>query len=132
MKKTYWWRVLIIIVTSSIIFLSYVVLCDFNSGRCFGGNSIPTTRFFVHISLSLLITSPFLFFVHDKTFLRWAKFAGIWFFLSGIFVYLSPEYQGGWLGIGPEKESVSILMGILFVIISLPLLFLSERREGKE
>ena len=89
-------------------------------------------RFFVHISLSLLITSPFLFFVHDKTFLRWAKFAGIWFFLSGIFVYLSPEYQGGWLGIGPEKESVSILMGILFVIISLPLLFLSERREGKE
>jgi hypothetical protein len=38
--------------------------------------------------------------------------------LAVIFIILAPEYQGGWLGIGPEKESVSIWMSALFIFLS--------------
>lgn len=98
---------------------AYIGPCEYNFGRCIGGNSILLIRTMFHFSLALLIVSPLLFFISGSIFFKWLRFAIVWFVLAVMFIILSPEYQGGWLGIGPEKESVSILMSVLFAIISI-------------
>ncbi len=119
MQKTYWWRAGLVASCLVILFSAYAGPCEGSFGRCFGGNSIIVTRTFFHFSLSLILISPFLFFVSDYIFLRWLRFAAIWLVLAAICIILAPEYQGGWLGMGPEKESVSFWMSVLLVILSL-------------
>ena len=81
-------------------------------------------------SLFLLAVSPFLFLVRDKAFLAWLRFAGIWTVLTAVFVSLAPVSQGGWLGIGPEKWSVTMVMGWGFLIVSLILLVWQSRKRA--
>ncbi len=70
------------------------------------------------LSLSLLVVSLALFFVRDIVFLKWLRFAIVWFAVSVIFIALAPVSTGGWMSFGPTKELVSIWMGALFVVIS--------------
>lgn len=83
---------------------------------------------FMFFSLSILATSLFLFFVTDAVFLKWLRFAVAWFSLTTIFIIMAPVYTGGFMGFGPTKESVSIWMASLFVIISLIKLIWDSRR----
>ena len=119
MQKTYWWRAILTVGLVVVLGSLYIGICDFKFSRCFGGNNILFTRTLFHFSLSILSISPFLFFIADSVFKKWLRFTAVWFILALIFIILAPEYQGGWIGIGPEKESVSIWMSSLFVIISL-------------
>lgn len=118
MQKTYWWRAGVVVSCLVVLLGAYVGPCEYSLGRCLGGNSIFVTRTFFHFALSFLLVSPVLFLVNDSIFKKWFRFSIIWFLVATVFILLVPEYQGGWLGIGPEKESVSILMGMLFVMLS--------------
>lgn len=91
--------------------------------------SIGKPLFF--LATSLFLISPFLFFISDIAFKKWLKFSLIWFGLAVIFIMISPEYQGGWIGIGPEKESVSILMSGLLIIISLGFVLYQKLKAGR-
>lgn len=78
-------------------------------------------------SLSLLIVSPFLFFLRDEMFSKWIRLSVFWFGISTIFIMIAPVYWGGWMSFGPTKELVSIWSGILFVFTSL--LFIIWKRR---
>ena len=136
MQKTNWWRMVVLFLGMIIFGWGYLVvnafelgLCD-KGGRCFltYGSYVDPLMF---LSLFLLIISPMLFFVRDAVFLKWLKFAIAWFALAAIFIALSPVYSGGSIGLNPTKESVSIWMGSLFVIISLAQLFWVSRNLKK-
>ena len=113
MKKTYWWRIAVLVLSTFLVFTSYFIFEYIYYLR-----KIFAEPLFL-LSLSLLLVSPFLFFIQDKTFFLWLKLALIWFSLAFFFVALSPDYRGGWLGIGPTKESVSLSMGGIFFLGSL-------------
>ncbi len=71
-------------------------------------------------SLSIFIVSILTFFISDKTFKKWLVFAVVWFFTDIIWVIISPVTSHYYFDIGPTtKESVSIWMGIFFVIVSI-------------
>lgn len=114
MQKTYWWRITVLMLGMIMFGWGYLAV---NASELKLYN--PYIDPLMFLSISLIAISPFLFFVHDMVFLKWLRFALVWFALAVVFIILSPEYQGGWIGIGPEKESVSIWMSSLFVIISL-------------
>jgi len=135
MKKTYWWRwgflaTNILIVAVVLIYDNYLCFvqdsdsCPFHHIRW----SIIQPLFLY--SIFLLAVSPFLFLVRDKAFLAWLRFAGIWTVLTAVFVSLAPVSQGGWLGIGPEKWSVTMVMGWGFLIVSLILLVWQSRKRA--
>lgn len=92
------------------------------------------TRTLFHFSLALLVVSPALFLISRIVFKKWVHFSIMWFLSTAVLILIAPEYQGGWLGIGPEKESVSIWLSVLFVIISLAKLVWDTKklRQGGE
>jgi hypothetical protein len=82
-----------------------------------------------HFSLALLVISPFLFFVRDKTFLCWSRFALIWLVVSVMLILLTPEYyRGGFLNLNPTKEQVSMWLAQFFVPASILLLAWKSRK----
>jgi hypothetical protein len=118
MQKTYWWRIILIVVCTGVLLGAYLGPCDSNVARCLGGDSILVTRTFFHFALSLLVVSLFLFFVRDTVFLKWLRFAMIWFAVAAVLIAATPTYTGGWMSFGPTKESVSIWLSMLFVAVS--------------
>lgn len=129
MKKNYWWRIILFAVSAGVLLISYIGPCGFKISRCLGGNSILVTRTMFHIFIAILISSIFLFLVNDKVFLKWVRFAAVWIILSIILIALTPEYSGGWIPQNPTRESVSILMSLLFVILSLAKIIWDSRRQ---
>lgn len=119
MQKTYWWRVIFVLACIVILIGLLIGPCEYKLGKCLGGNSILVARTFFHVTLSLLIVTPFLFFVRDVVFLKWLRFGLVWFFVAVVLIALAPEYSGGWgPNLNPTKESVSIWMAFIFVIMS--------------
>lgn len=121
----YWWRIFIFFF--GVVVFGWGYLAAYVDSFDNWYNSYTDSSLF--LSLSLLIVSLTLFFISDSVFKKWLRFAIIWIVLAVMFIILSPEYQGGWLGLGPEKESVSIWMSSLFVIISLVKIAWDVRRE---
>lgn len=120
MKKTYLWRIALTSVSILVLLSVFISKCNFNINRCLGGDSIYVARTIFHIFLAILIISLVLFFVTDKIFLKWIRFTVVWIILSIILIAITPTYPGGWMPImAPDKESVSISMGSLLVILSL-------------
>jgi hypothetical protein len=119
MKKTYWWRVLILLIIFVFILVDYFTYCDNNIRKCFWDGEIYLLRTLFHFSMTTFLISLVTFFVNDNVFLRWFKFGIIWFFSSLFFVSITPEYSGGWVSFTPDREQVSIWMSALFLIISL-------------
>jgi hypothetical protein len=135
MKKTYWWRVILLISTLFIAVAFYYIPCEQIFGRCTGGNDMPIIRTSFHFLLATIVVSLFLFFANDNIFKKWSIFAITLIILSSILISMTPEYSGGW---GPnynlERESFSIWMAKAFVIISLVLIIwqsIKERRSKK-
>lgn len=125
MKKTYWWRALVLLIGLLFLGYGYLAVGDY----IFYYNAYVDPIMF--IALSLLLISPALFFIKDNIFKKWLKFAVIWIILTAIFVSLSPEYSGGYIGLNPTKESVSIWMGVFFVILSLVKIFWDSKKQTK-
>lgn len=137
MKNNYWWRVGVLLF-GMIGFLIGVGtfypykygLCNINIGNCM---FVPLKRVFSEplsiFSVFFLIVSSLLFFISDKIFLRWLRFAIYWAGLAVFFVIVSPVHSGGFVSLSPTKESVSIWMGILFVIISVIMFIVLAIRE---
>lgn len=105
---------IILVLGGLVSFWEYLVI----NKSSFDGLYNAYTGPFFFLSFALLIVSPFLFLINDNVFRQWFRFAGVWFALSIILILLAPEYWGGWMSFGPEKKSVSVVMSILFVILS--------------
>lgn len=128
--KNYWWRLVVTAIAMGILLIAYIGPCDFRLSRCLGGDSIYMVRTIFHIFLAILIISPFLFFINDKIFLKWLRFAGVWIVLSILAIIITPSHSEGILSFGgPSKELVSIWMGVLFVILSLTKITLAYRSK---
>lgn len=125
MQKIYWWRFLTVIFSVLVFGYGYIAV-NFDGLGIY--NSFVDSLMF--LSLSLIVVSPFLFFVRDEVFKKWLRFAGVWFGVAAILIALSPEYSGGWgPSLNPTKESVSIWMASLFVIISLAKITWDSRKS---
>lgn len=131
MKKTYWWRVILFIVSIVAIAISYYGPCEHNLNKCFYGNYILVTRTIFHMSLALLLLGIVLFFVSDNVFIKWFRFALIWLLLMAVLVSVVPVSTGGWMNFGPTKYMVSIWMVSLFVILSLAKIIWDSTRQNK-
>lgn len=131
MKKTWWWRIMLVGLSAVVLLISYIGPCNFNFNRCLGGNSIIITRTVFHIFLAVFVISSFLFFVTDKVFLKWLRFSIAWVILSIILIALAPTSSGLWLPMNPTKEFVSIWMAILFVILSLGKIIWNSVKDWK-
>ncbi len=127
MQKTYWWRIGVLFFGSLIFGWGYLVTQSSGFGSWYNAYTDPS----MFLSLSLIFVSIILFFFIDDVFLKWLRFSIVWLVLATILILLAPEYQGGWLGIGPEKESVSILMSILFVILSFGKIIWESRKTER-
>lgn len=135
MQKTYWWRIGIVVVGGFVFGWEYLAVNAFETNLCDSVNNCifrytSYTDSLMFLSLSLLITSPFLFFVQDNVFLKWLTFALAWFVITSILIALAPVSTGGWMSFGPTKESVSIWMGTLFIIVSLVKLLWDTKRTA--
>lgn len=126
MEKTYWWRISVVVLAVLAFGYGYIAV---NMDRSFLYN--PYIDPIMFLSLSLLVVSPLLFFIRDEVFLKWLRFSVIWFGVTAVAVAFSPEYAGGWgPSFGPTKESVSIWMASLFVIISLAKITWDSRQRN--
>jgi cell division protein FtsW (lipid II flippase) len=129
MKKTYWWRIVLFLFSTLTPALLYTTSCGYNFNRCLWGNNLTSSTLF-RFSLALIIISLFLFFLSDKIFLKWLKFAVAWIILSIITIVATPE-RHAFFSMDPDKETVSLWMGILLVIINAVFLAYQKIREGK-
>lgn len=123
MKKTYWWRILISAISGGVVFFgwyydTYLCFSNYNSECMLDNYRLVVIEPTILLMASILVISPFLFFFSDKFFIKWFRFALVWFFLAIVFVALTPD-QHNFMSLNPNKESVSIWMSSLFVVLSL-------------
>ena len=136
MKKTYWWRIVFCCFSGVIVILGllYDSLICFPGGRgecIFSQFRLSIIYPVILLVRSLLLVSPFLFFVRDEVFKKWLWFALVWFGTANFFIAITPEYHAGIFEMmNPTKETVSMFFGILFVPISLGKLAWDSRRTA--
>ena len=132
MKKTYLPRVVLLSLSLFVVIGLYFGPCKQMLGRCMGGNDMPIARSSFHFLVAASLISLFLFLVNDNIFKKWLIFSLVWLVLSFILILVTPEYSGGWgPNFNPDRETVSIWMGVLFVIISLVLIIWQSVKERK-
>ncbi len=74
---------------------------------------------FLVVFIGLFIFSLITYFLPDRVFRLWSRFALVWIPLSMIAIAVSPEYGGGWSGLYPvEKGTVAFAMSAVFVAVS--------------
>lgn len=138
MKKTYWWRIMMVLLGLVVFGYGWVVsfankigLCKIENGteKCLVSYS-PYIDSLGFLSVSLIIVSIFLFFVSDLVFKKWFKFAVAWFMVTSIFIFFAPTSSTQIIG-NPTKEDISIWMGSLFVIISLIQIIILSKKQKK-
>lgn len=140
MKKTYWWRILILLFGLVLLGYGYLAVNNEELGLCKmeNGKQICFIHYndfidpLIFAAVFLIVVSFCLFFIPDSIFKKWLRFAIAWLVVEVIFVAISPTYTGGWMNFGPTKELVSIWMGVLFVIISLVLIIRQSVKERKK
>ncbi|MFA5985746.1 MAG: hypothetical protein WC819_00175 [Parcubacteria group bacterium] len=81
--------------------------------------------------ISIFSVSIFTFFISDKIFKKWTTFTIVWFIFDAIFIVLAPTSSPYFYG-GPDKESISIWMGSLFVIISFLMFIIVTIKERRK
>lgn len=118
MKKTYWWRILVLFLGLLVFFGGLIYKYISSQLNGLGLILITFIKPIVWSSMFFIFVSLILFFVSDFVFKKWLKFAIIWFALAAIFIAFAPTSSTQVIG-NPTKETVSIWMSSLFVIISL-------------
>ena len=95
----------------------------------FGGNQrcsdmlIPELgNFLLKFALLSFLISITLHFLRDEVFNFWLKFAYIWIPLSALIIFTTQTSSNAWAIGGPTRETVSWIMGGLFVAISFVLI----------
>ena len=78
--------------------------------------------------MSLGVVAFFSFFVSDFVFMKWFYFATLFLLVSCVLIAAIPQYPGGWAFSNPGRESVSIWLSGLFVIVSLAKLIWDTRK----
>lgn len=78
------------------------------------------------VSIPLFLLSILTFFLREEVFKAWSRFALAWVPLTMVLAALSPEYNQSLLPF--EKETVSFLFSLLFVIVSLLIIFIQSIR----
>lgn len=141
MQKTYWWRIVVVLLSLILLGISYILrhqilfgLCDdiYSTDSylgCLDKGSQTIGNPLLLLAFALLIVSFLLFFVQDNVFFKWLRFAMIWFILAVICIILAPTYSGGWINFGFTKSFFAFWFGILFVIASSIKLIWDTRKE---
>lgn len=125
MKKTYWWRVILLVVSFFIIGYWYLAVSIDELGYY-----NHYTKPLLFTSISFLLVTPFLFFVRDEAFKKWLWFALVWFGISVFFIALAPAYNHGLFSMmNPTKESVSLWMSVIFIPVSLGFLLWNSKHS---
>jgi len=139
MKKTYWWRIAVSSISGTGIIIGYLLfypkkfgICDFITNYCMLNNYRENVaRPLFYFAIFIFLISFVYFFANDLVFKKWLKFAIAWFVLASVFIYLAPTYSTQVVG-NPTKESISIWMGSLFVIISLVQIILEHKKSKRK
>ncbi len=142
MKKDFLFVKIGIVFTSFIITV-YGVLVTFSTeiGLCYFDDNMRKCMIkynqaygdpLIFGALFLFITSIFTFFISNTIFKRWLIFTSAWVIVTTILVILAPVSAGDPLGIGPDRELVSIWMSSFFVIISVLMFVVMSMRERKD
>ena len=102
-------------------------------GRCYLGVfdyvGIPAFAF-----AEIILVAGILWFLSESTRRRWNRFALIFLIISTVLLLLVHPYQTGLLGSEPIRSEVAAWLSLLFGVISLPLILISEwlaRRKRK-
>lgn len=111
-QKAYWWRVLVLLFAG--ILCGYGYVAAYVNVQLY--NSYIDSLLF--LSMSLGVVAFFSFFVSDLVFMKWFYFATLFMLVSCVLIAAIPQYSGGWAFSNPGRESVSILLSSLFVIVS--------------
>ncbi|EKD58677.1 MAG: hypothetical protein ACD_56C00073G0006 [uncultured bacterium] len=135
MQKTYWWRFVGLFLGLIVLGWGYISINVYEIGICeVAGDCFfkyhKYIDYLMQASLSLIFTSAVLFFVNDFVFKKWLKFAIAWITLATIFIIFAPTSSTQIVG-NPTKESVSIWMGSLFVIISIIQMIVLSKNQKK-
>jgi hypothetical protein len=137
MEKTWWWRALTSFISGGVllfgwIYDNYFCFTSRNSECLFDQYREMFIEPIIIFSAFLCIVSAFLFFINDKIFLKWLRFAAGWIVFSILVLILVPDQQAGLFSFGdPDKEQISVWLGSLFVILSLAKIGWEWRREKK-
>jgi hypothetical protein len=75
-----------------------------------------------NFSLCALLVLVILHFLRDEVFKFWLKFAYVWIPLSVLIIFTTQTSSNAWAVGGPTRETVSWIMGGLFVVTSLILI----------
>ena len=96
-------------------------LCKENNGfTCLEQFSRTTGEPLLFASPFIFLTLLILYFTSEDTFNTWKKFGLAGFILGLILVILTPsDCNGGWITICLTKTFTSLLIGVLFLVISL-------------
>jgi hypothetical protein len=134
MKKTYWWKIIMIGSVGLFMVWAYFNPCEHRLSRCIGGEGMFIVRTMFHFSIPVLTSSLVLLFLSASVSKKWLKFAAGWIIFSMIIILLTPASIGGYVSVVPEREVVSFFINILFLIISLILITfwtIKEKRSQK-
>jgi hypothetical protein len=121
-QKTYWWRILVILFAG--ILFGYGYVAAYVNVQLY--NSYIDSLLF--LSMSLGVVAFFSFFVSDLVFMKWFYFATLFMLVSCVLIAAIPQYSGSWAFSNPGRESVSIWLSSLFVIVSLVKLVWDTRK----
>lgn len=127
MKKTYWWRVAILLLSLGLFLHWFVGIRMYDIGIY-----NDYTKPIANLSLAYATVSVLLFFVSDIVFKKWLGFAVAWFLVTFLWIANAPTYDSGFFSMmNFTKGVVARMMSILFVPISLGILLFASWKERK-
>ena len=128
MKRTIWYKLLILAVGSVVICFGWFFdgfhtgFCNMKNGieDCIVGYSDYASPL-LFLSITVIATICVLFFVGDDIFKKWLRFFVIWLVITSFFI-IKASGGGGWMGFGLTKQMVAIFMGVSLVVISVSMI----------
>lgn len=138
MKKTYWWRIILLsiplaVILALLVYSKYFCYAYSKNTYClsFEFEWAVLQPLFI-LAISVLSISPFLFLVRDTVFLKWLRFAGGYLVLAVLLISATPVSIHSFSPLaGPDRDGVTTFVSELFVIISL-IKLAWDSRKGKE
>jgi len=110
-------------VLSACLFIGTFVICSEPTAFCLKYDTLSV--FLTLFSAPVFLSSLILLFRPEQIFLSWRRFAYWWIPLSVFFIALSPGQERAGLGsygMGVNRESISWVFAVLFLLISLILI----------
>lgn len=101
------------------IAMSYLFACDRSVPVCMFGYGILVMRSLFHFSVIVLLISPLLFLIQDRSFLKWLRFAFVWLVVSYFVVEQTPQCSTMMKRVGSDQDVVSLFTDLIFIVASL-------------